>query len=445
MVRIDFRHDRRTVEEFLSASPNETVVPLIRRGSIYRNRTGGETCRADDPLGGIMNFCDQCGQELSEGARFCAGCGTAVALAPDDAWDHTIAVQPAPPSETAGRRETATQPASGQPTPGQPSPGSMSGFGAPGGQRSAPSPHGPPLTNARSGQQSSHASGPHIGTVCVAGRALPIDLVIVAAAYVVAGLLVLWATRDAFKILPDMISGIFDDSPFVYLISYAVLYLLAIVLWIVAALVGAGYLLFRQDPVGRWIAVAVAVSLLLLSMAREDTPGGFWFAAFIAIAAAVALFVSPGATAALSQSNRGDRPAAITAARAVVAFRYSLIALSAFVGVAGLRFVSELGVSWFFMVVFQCAAAVLAWAGFARVSNGPDARGRLLISAATAMDLLALLATVSGQDTGSPAAVSVLITLGTIALINVLLWIVPAARAWFGDKPISAFQGVAGH
>lgn len=392
-----------------------------------------------------MNFCENCGHGLGESARFCPGCGTAVRMdhAEADSWGETVAF--APPGPVGGPvsgRTPPVPPHASQPVPPSASPSTASQVGQPAGAgygNSASMPTTPGSASGVGGLRPS-ATGVQIPSVAVGGRTVPVDLLAVVGGYGLAGLLLLWALRDVFKMLPSLISGLFDSYVFVYAFSYLLLVFVIVALWIVGALWGTAYLLFRRDAVGRWLAVSVAAALFLLAIASDNAPTGFWVAFLLSLGAALAVFLSPGAVAAFRESPRGGRPAAVTAARLLIAFRYSIVLFSGVAGLLGLRFLSTLGVSWLFVVLLQCAAAGLAWRGFAGLSRGPDRQARLLVTVATGLDLLATLISTAMAESGSSSTFSVVFALLVISLIDIMLWVVPSARAWFGDKPLAALQ-----
>ena len=77
---------------------------------------------------------------------------------------------------------------------------------------------------------------------------MSVEILIVAGVYAASGLWLLWAMRDLFEIIPDMFSGLFDENSFVFAISWLVLLIVSILLYLVVALLGVGVPVVQGRP-----------------------------------------------------------------------------------------------------------------------------------------------------------------------------------------------------
>lgn len=262
-------------------------------------------------------------------------------------------------------------------------------------------------------------------TLTVAGQRLPMDLLAVAAIYAIGALWLAFSLVDALRLLPGALSGLFSASPFTYLFSVVVLWLVVIATYAVVGFGAVAYLLVRRDPVARGLSVVVTGVLLASAVLGEQRKSPILFALLILAAASSAvLYLSPWVNRAFAESPRHrDRPGPVTVSLVLHLAWYSFLACLALLMLIGVRFGTTLGFSWFLGMFAYAGACFLARQGYLAVRRGPNRGERLRLAAAAGLMLVgAVLAS------GSFSAVLVL----ALAL-NLPLWLPPSARRWFGD------------
>lgn len=263
---------------------------------------------------------------------------------------------------------------------------------------------------------------------------MSVEIVIVACVYAASGLWLLIAMRDLLEVIPDMFSGLFDESSFAFAISWLVLYIVSILLYLVVALLGVAYLLVRVDPLGRALTVVIAANLLaMLATSSDGVPGELVVITLAACACSALLFMSPWVRRGFAESpRRRGQPQPVVLSTAVATAFYSLIGWVALIGLPGLRFAGDLGTEWVLLLLSYAVSSVLAFIAIRGIRKGTgDRSARLKLTIACAVTVVGAL--IGGDDGGSIAFL-----LSVVAGITVPLWLMASARAWFGDKPLSA-------
>jgi hypothetical protein len=361
-----------------------------------------------------MAFCGSCGSQTLEGDRFCRSCGgPTTSGAP--ASIPPVATMPAeqPPVQAAATPIGYTR----STTPNHPAPSNPAAQTTVGGTTFTW-----PLPEQ---------------TMQVSGRTLPVELVVVAAVYCVAGLWMLWQLQPLVQAIPDLLRGLFSSDSFEYSFTYLSVFLLAMVLFVGAALLGVAYLLLRADPVGRGLSVVIFLALIAAAAALNTSTSALYILILLVSACSTAaLFVSPWCRHALDTSPRGDgRPTSVVLSRTLILAFFSLLTFETAVMLLGLRFTGTLGASFVIATVLFAAACALAWFGHSRLSDGPDRGGRIQVSVAAGLSLLG-----SAILGGGSAWVFQLVLLGGA---TALLWAAPGARTWFGQKPLWNSPGLS--
>ena len=276
-------------------------------------------------------------------------------------------------------------------------------------------------------------------SVTVAGRSLPLELVVVAALYALGGLYLLIETLRALPDLGDALSALFSDDAFGFFFGWVILMVLAILVYVTGLLVATAWFLFRLEPVGRGLAAVIFATLFLLVAFGEEVPGEI-VAVLVATGLALAvLFGSPHVRAAFASSpSLGGRPTPVVLAQTLLLVSFSLLALLAVLFLPGLRFAGELGARFIFWFVLEVAATAGGLLAYRRLKN-PDRTARLLATAACAV------AFVGGFLLPDVGTNLISAALAWYATIVAALWLPPAARAWFGDEPVRlATPGTSG-
>src|SRR5262245_23329578 len=253
--------------------------------SIGGPETGGPE-QYQQTYGGQGLFCPQCWNSVQPMDVECARCGYRPSVgpppaasvpgpppAPPVAGPPPVAPAPPPPAAPVAPPPPAAPVAGPPPVAPAPPPPPM----APAPPPMAPVSGPPPSLGLpdRSGPSANEWPFPE-KNVAVAGRMLPVELVVVAGIYAFAGLWLLWAIRDLVGVLPDLVSGLFSDNSLEFVVAYVVFYLLTIILYTVAGFLGTAYLLLRVDPVGRGLSVVVTgVLFATLVSAEGEVPA--WF------------------------------------------------------------------------------------------------------------------------------------------------------------------------
>ena len=205
-----------------------------------------------------MTTCTQCGTTAQPGDRFCTSCGRALDAPPPPA-------APAPsPTASIGGTSFAW------PTPDK--------------------------------------------TVAVAGRTLPLDIVVVAGVYAVAALWLFLATLDMWRILPDVLASLFSSDAFTYAFGYILLFVIVIAAYVIFGFGAVAYLLLRSDPLGRGLSAVIAGVLFALAVSSgAGSQGTFLLIVIVAALATAVLYLSPWARRAFAASPR--RAATVRARR----------------------------------------------------------------------------------------------------------------------------------
>jgi hypothetical protein len=269
--------------------------------------------------------------------------------------------------------------------------------------------------------------------VAVAGRMLPVELVVVAGIYAFAGLWLLWAIRDLVGVLPDLVSGLFSDNSLEFVVAYVVFYLLTIILYTVAGFLGTAYLLLRVDPVGRGLSVVVTgVLFATLVSAEGEVPAWFVVVVVIAAASSAVLFLSPWVRRAMESSGRrASRPTPVVLSLTLSVSAFSLVALVVVLFLPGLRFAGDIGAGFVLFELAYAAACGLAAHSYFALRRGPDRAGRITVTIAAGLVVLGILFSADGFQS------LLLIPLALMAGIVAPLWLAPTARQWFGDRPLT--------
>ncbi|MGH3499079.1 MAG: hypothetical protein ACRDP1_16605 [Nocardioidaceae bacterium] len=267
-------------------------------------------------------------------------------------------------------------------------------------------------------------------SIRLAGRQVPLDVAAVGVVYLLSGLWLLWAFRDAVRGLPDLVSALFQDNVFAFAIARILLLLILFVLYIVLALLAVAYLVLRTDPVGRGLSVVVVATLLaVIASIENQTPVSVIVIMFVSAACCAVLFMSPWASRAFRASpRRFGRPAPVVVSHTLLVSYFALVSLIVVMMLPGLRFLGDLGARFVLFLLLAAASCAAAWWAYLDLRRGPDKRARILLTAACAVMYLALLIGASGSGRAIPLVV--------LAGIVAPLWLAPHARAWFGDPPL---------
>ena len=267
-------------------------------------------------------------------------------------------------------------------------------------------------------------------TVQVGDRTISVDMAAVAAVYAVSGLWMLWAVRDVFTVFGSLIGGLFG-SEFEFAFAWLVLLVVSMIVYVIGMLLYTAWTVGRGDPVGRGLSAVISASLLLLLFTSVRNGMLFAITLVAAICSAV-LFVSPWARRVFIETERRrERPTSVVLSQTLTITYFAILGLVALWMVPGIRFVGDLGAKFFFFELLSLGAAAAGLIGYKRLTRGSRHQGRQLVSAAAGAVF------VSQLITGSGAGVAV--GLAVVAGIAGPLWLMPVARIWFGDKPLSAF------
>lgn len=426
-----------------------------------------------------MEFCDQCGDRTLPKARFCAACGSAIALSPDEveSWGSTVvgvisdepvaavaerqSAPPAPlgststyPSDDARREGGPSEPirlpriqstVMGAAPDVSPAVNSEVTRAAP-----IPSASAAPATTS---QPPSGASTPFEGPVARTSSAFghisapSKELTVISGVYALGALALMIALAPLFKAVPfalrATVAGSYGSLGFA--VGYLAMFLVLVSGLLVFALASTAYLLVKADPVAVWSASGIAAALLFLGLALPSAGGWYWFVTLVAISCVAALMFVAGARRPLLHSRRAStHPDSLVAVRFAVLAWNSVVTVGALLCLFGLRFVGELGVAWFFGSMLLVVTAVLGWLGFITISRGRDPKGRLFLTGSAGSYLLsALVSQSSSGDTGDGAggaAVMLLVAFGYAAFVGGLPWIAEGSRAYFGDSKTDLVQ-----
>lgn len=294
------------------------------------------------------------------------------------------------------------------------------------------------------------ASWPIPETYVTAGRhKLLVEVAATALLLVVAGIMLLVLTRDAFGILAHL-SGM--PATFVLL----VLAVLVSILLIVFALVRTGHFLYEMHPVGR--PLTALWTILFLAMALQDgTPGLLWGLVIVLAVLTAGLYLSPACkTAFAAREMQTERPSTIEFSMQVLGFQI-LIAAVWLVGLLPVlgsvsdmnemgEFIGQggIGTRFAFGWVLFLVGVVGAFIGRNHVGNR-QVTGRLVLSGLAAVSIIGLwLAAVAAVDQipGSTMGMASVL-LPTVALWLAIigpLWIGQTAARWFNVAPVATFS-----
>src|SRR5689334_2519047 len=202
-------------------------------------------------------------------------------------------------------------------------------------------------------------------SVDVAGRRVSIEVLVVAALHMLAGLWLLFEVRSLVTGLPDILGGLFSDA-FSFLISYLFLIITAFVGYVIAGLVGTGALLFLSDPVGRGLSAVMSVSLVLLFLNEPD--GVLAVITFISLTCTAVLILSPWARGALAEgARRRQRPSVVVLAQTLALTLFSMTGLVGVLLLPGIRFADVVGTKFVFFELFALGAAGVGAYGVLRL------------------------------------------------------------------------------
>lgn len=250
---------------------------------------------------------------------------------------------------------------------------------------------------------------------------LPTELWAVIGCLVVAGVLVAF---PALQALPDTLKLVSAGSEFLGF-GLLALVLLITLMFLGAACIGLAVLLYRGDPVGRFLSIVSATSLavgLALADGREQY-GTLIMLASLAIVAV--LWLAPNVRRYFSEQPSQPQPAPIVAARAIV------VVLAGILGLNGLTFlpIGSLEVKVRLIGLLLVAIAVWSYKLSVRLGTG-DPTVRAIVSVLMGGYVVAIL--LAGRR--DPA---LLVPLGLSLAVVGLLWIpsdserhflVPSAR-----------------
>lgn len=405
--------------------------------------------------------CPRCWAQVQPTDTHCANCGYRPSLtsgtAPGPHQTHA-----GPPRSTVPQQEPVVRPANTapfhQPPVSQQTPAGGGGPSAPTPPASAtshptsPSTDGWPnnpaafrlttpaqaVTGSQSTAQITMAGGTFMWPVpdrhvTVASRRLPLEIAVIASVYGITGLWLLWEVRSLIAALPDLVAGVFSSNALMYGLSYAVLFIVVIVLYVVAALLAVAWMLYRTNPIGRGLTAVVFGALLAVMAADgQQPPALFVLVVIIAGLGVAVLFVSPWCRRALDESTlRHGRPAPVILSQTLSVAFFSLLTVEVAVLVIGLRFASLLGVAFVIATLLLGTACTAAWAGHRKLRVGPDRTGRWFVTGAVGLIFFG----------------SLFARVGTVWLFELVLfgailgplWLAPSTRKWFGDRPLSGF------
>lgn len=294
----------------------------------------------------------------------------------------------------------------------------------------------PPPVPVRSGADASpKASWPITNKqVTVQGRQMSVEIVLVAGVYAACALWLLISLRDLFSVIPDLFSGLFEDNSLLFLISWVLLMIISLLLYLVFGMAAISYLLLRVDPLGRALTVVVAANLVaMLVTSSEAAPGALVVITIAACACAAVLFMSPWVRRSFNESPlRRGQPAPVVLAISVAVAFYSMLAWVALIGLPGLRFAGDLGAEFIMLLASYFVSVVLVFKSVRVLRKGkPDRSARLQLSIGCAVTVLG--AVIGGDSSGSVAFL-----LSVVGSIVGSLWLAPSAREWFGDAPLSS-------
>lgn len=397
--------------------------------------------------------CTECGASLHAADRFCTSCGRPVPpptepLPPAETTIEPIVTEDAPPADSRSTsRETiiddvselvARAKASGQldappvppalpppqplaraPMPGappEPAP-AFAGYAPPPGP---PPPAVPPPTSGVPAIPDTWRTGITIGPH-------PLELWIV---------IVLFALPGAFITITalDALFNAFELLDFDGRLGLAILLLVLIVISIGAAFLGIAWMLYRRSRAGRGLAYVVAgtvfLSVVLVGSQGEIGPGdALRGAGLLFVASLIAITLLALAPAVRDVFTGSDAPAAAEPTSVVIArvclaaaiWANSLLALV-------LLLIGDIEGNYYAYGLFMLGAVAVLVNVFTRL-RGPDRQARVIASAAAGVAIVVnFLGPVSdGVVAGLAAPITVL----------VCLWLMPDARAWFGDNPIT--------
>ena len=268
--------------------------------------------------------------------------------------------------------------------------------------------------------------------VRVGSRTLSLEVLVVAGLYAFAALWLAFALRDSIEVLPDILSGLFDEFSFIFAISWLFLAIFSMLWYVVFALGYTAVRTFLLDPLGRGLSAVISGFLALLVF-TEEAPGSMWAIMLISVACTAVLYLSPWARRALASSKRRyDRPEPVVLAEAVAVSWFSLLALVAVMLLPGFRFVGDLGIRFVLFELLVAAACVLAFTGRVKMKSEPRS-GRLLLTVAAVGTCVGYLFVTGGNG--------VAVGLAVLAAIMLPLWAAPSAREFFGDKPLGMTSG----
>lgn len=269
-------------------------------------------------------------------------------------------------------------------------------------------------------------------TVEVSGRQRCLEIVVVAALYLLAALWLLIEAWPAIKALPDLISGL-GGSGLGFAFGWVALLALLVILYLVVGLAYTAVKVFNGDPLGRGLSAVIA-GVLVLSVLGSEAPGGMGVAALVSALATAVLFLSPWAKRVFAESEaRAERPSGIVLSQTLLLVMASLLGLVTIGLLPSLGSVGELntlgeltgsgsaGTTLVVGLLLFGAAAAASWMAYTRIGKR-DPAGRIIATVLAAIFSLFSLFALEGSN-----------PLGTMAVhagIVIPLW-VGRGKEWF--------------
>lgn len=252
---------------------------------------------------------------------------------------------------------------------------------------------------------------------------LPLALWAVIALFAACGAYFVWIALEALSPTLELLTnGLFGLR-----FALVLLLLLLLVGALGVGLLAIALMLYRASRVGRGLAYVVAGMVVTSVLFGGDPSNGAVVAMFLSIGAAAILGLAPAVRAVFTGPGAPDtdQPTSIVVARVCV------ILWVAFAVVLALVY-PLLGTLESEYLVYALALGGVAAGGFLlyRRLATPDRQARLILTVVSAIGIAAQLA---AQDVADAS-----LGIGLLAAVPLILWFAPDARAFYGDRPLTA-------
>lgn len=252
---------------------------------------------------------------------------------------------------------------------------------------------------------------------------LPLALWAVIALFAACGAYFVWIALEALPPTIELLSNGFLGLRF----GLVLLLLLLLVGALGVGLLTIALMLYRASRVGRGLAYVVAGMVVTSVLFGGDPSNGAVIAMFLSIGAAAVLGLAPAVRAVFTGPGAPDiaQPTSIVVARVCVILWVAFAAVLALVYLLLGTFESE----YLVYALFLGGVAAGGFFLYQRLAT-PDPQARLILTAVSAVGIVVQLAAQDAADAS--------FGIGLLAAVPLILWFAPDARAFYGDRPLTA-------